>query len=59
MNPNISIELFMFLSLPLGEISQINFTMTLTFDLENIYPVEIPMKPNIYIELGTFLSVPQ
>jgi hypothetical protein len=46
MNPNISIEMFMFLSVPLVEISQINFTMTLNFDLGNI-------------ELGRFLYVPQ
>jgi hypothetical protein len=36
MNPNITVEMFMFLSLPLVEISLINFTMTLNFDLGNI-----------------------
>jgi hypothetical protein len=36
MNSNITIEMFMFLSLPLVEISLINFTMTLNFDLGNI-----------------------
>jgi hypothetical protein len=36
MIPNITIEMSMFLSLPLVEISLINFTMTLNFDLGNI-----------------------
>jgi hypothetical protein len=54
MNPNISIEMFMLLSLPLVEVSQINSTMTLNFDLGNIERVEIPTNPNINIELARF-----
>jgi hypothetical protein len=33
--------------------------MTLTFDFKTVQPVEIPVNPNINIELGTFLSAPQ
>jgi hypothetical protein len=46
MNPNIGIEMFMFLSLPLVDISQINFTMTLNFDLGNI---EVPTNKHRYM----------
>jgi hypothetical protein len=41
-NPNITIEMFMFLSLPLVEISLINFSMTLNLTLEIYSPLKSP-----------------
>jgi hypothetical protein len=32
--------------------------MTLAFELENVYPIGIPINPNINIELDMFQSVP-